>query len=107
MLDALLEQLPGVKLERNGVITVNGRTVENLLLNGKDLFNGNNELMLENLSAYSVKDIAVYDKQGRVSELLGQTIEDDKKYVMDVRLKREYMHGFIINAEGGYGTHDR
>ena len=36
MLDALIEQLPGVTLDDNGVIKVNGRTVESLILNGKD-----------------------------------------------------------------------
>ena len=46
MLDALIEQLPGVTLDDNGVIKVNGRTVESLILNGKDFFNGNKELML-------------------------------------------------------------
>ena len=106
MLDALIDQLPGVKLSSNGVITVNGRFVDKLLLNGKDIFNGNRELMLENLAAYTVKDIAVYDKLGRLSDLLEQNMKDSR-YVMDVRMKREYSHGFFLNAEAGYGTHDR
>lgn len=38
MLDALVSQLPGVELKENGQIYVNGRFVENLLLNGKDFF---------------------------------------------------------------------
>ncbi len=38
MLDALVRQMPGVKLDDNGVITVNGRKVDYLMLNGKDFF---------------------------------------------------------------------
>ena len=38
MLDALIDQLPGVKLEPGGVITVNGNPVSRLLIDGKDLF---------------------------------------------------------------------
>lgn len=38
MLDALIEQLPGVQLKDNGVITVNGKMVSSLLVNGKDFF---------------------------------------------------------------------
>ncbi|MDE7376219.1 MAG: outer membrane beta-barrel family protein, partial [Muribaculaceae bacterium] len=34
-------------------------------------------------------------------------LDSDKKYVMDVKLKKEYSHGWILNAEGGYGSHDR
>jgi len=107
MLDALIKQLPGVELKSDGRIYCNGKYVEQLLLNGRDLFNGNNELMLENLAAYTVKNIAVYDKLGRNSKLIGAEIDGDKKYVMDVRLKRQYANGWIINAEGGYGTKER
>lgn len=106
MLDALIEQLPGVKLKKNGEIFVKGKKVDNLLLNGKDLFNGNRELMLENLMAYTVKDVAVYNKKGFRSEALGINA-GDYKYVMDVRLKRQYLHGFMVNAEAGYGTRSR
>ena len=106
MLDALITQLPGVELKGNGEILVNGRRIEALLLNGKDLFNGKKGLMLDNLPAYTVKDIAVYDKRGRISELMGRDA-GDMQHVMDVRLKREYRMGWFVNAEGGYGTHDR
>jgi len=107
MLDALFEQLPGVELRGNGEIYCRGRRVDNLLLNGKDLFNGKKELMLENLGAYTVKDIATYEKSGYASELMERKIKDDVQYVMDVRLKKEYHTGFMMNMEGGYGTHNR
>ena len=57
MLDALIEQLPGVELKDDGRIYVNGRFVESLLLNGKDFFKGDNLIMLENLPSYMVKNI--------------------------------------------------
>lgn len=106
MLDGLVAQLPGVEIKENGQIFCNGRFVDNLLLNGRDLFNGDKELMLENLAAYTVKNIAVYDQQGRDSKLLGSNA-GDTKYVMDVRLKRDYLNGWIANAESGVGTSRR
>lgn len=106
MLDALLDQMPGVEFRSNGEIYCQGRKVDNLLLNGRDIFNGKRELMLENLGAYTVKDIAVYDKRGRTGELMGRSVGDEV-HVMDVRLKRHYLSGWIANAEGGYGTRDR
>lgn len=106
MLDALLEQLPGVSLNSDGVIYCNGRKVDNLLLNGKDLFNGDKKLMLSNLAAYTVNDIAVYDKRGHLSEMF-ETNMGDFSHVMDVRLKREYRNGYIASAEGGYGSRNR
>ena len=106
MLDALLKQMPGVELRSGGEIFCNGKKIDNLLLNGRDLFNGNRELMLENLGAYTVKDIAVYDKQDRMSDLLGRKV-GKPAHVMDVRLKRQYAQGYLLNVEGGYGTKER
>ena len=60
MLDALIAQLPGVELKEGGQILVNGEQVESLLLNGREFFDNNNELMLENISAYTVKHVEVY-----------------------------------------------
>ncbi len=106
MLDDILKQMPGVEMKANGVILCNGRRIQSLLLNGKDVFNGKFGEMLDNLPAYTVKDIAVYDKKGRVSEMMGiQT--GDASYVMDVRLKRDYAHGLMTNVDVGYGTENR
>ena len=55
MLDALVEQLPGVELKRDGRILLNGKQVESVLLNGKDFFKGDNTVLLDNLPAYTVK----------------------------------------------------
>ena len=103
MLDALLKQLPGVELKSDGRIYHNGKFVDDLLLNGKDLFKGSRKLMLENLPAYTVKDVAVYDKQTEENEWLGRTDESSQHHVIDVRLKREYMVGWIANIEAGAG----
>ena len=48
MLDALIRQLPGAELSKDGRIYVNGKFVESLLLNGKDFFRGDNTVMFEN-----------------------------------------------------------
>lgn len=106
MLDALVTQLPGVELKDNGQIFVNGKYVESLLLNGRDFFGKDNQLMLDNLGAYAVKDISVYERAGKQSEFYGRDM-GDKDFVMDVRLKKEYRHGWMVNLEGGGGTEER
>lgn len=106
MLDALIKQLPGVELKDGGEIYVNGRFVESLLLNGKDFFKGNNQLMLENLAAYTVKNIQVYERQQEIDKIVGANF-GKKLLTMDVKLKKEYNQGFILNADAGYGTSDR
>ena len=72
MLDALIKQMPGVELKKNGQIYHNGKFVKSLLLNGKEFFRGDNTVMLDNLPAYTVKEVKVYDREG--SEGLRQTL---------------------------------
>lgn len=105
-LDAIIRQLPGVELKEGGEITVNGRKVEKLMLNGKDFFNNDNKLMLENLPAIMVKHIDVYEETSDIDKAL-KNEDAEKAYVMDVKLKRQYQTGYIVNAEGGGGTEHR
>ena len=105
MLDALIDQLPGVKLYDNGEIYVNGRKVESLMLNGEDFFKGNNNIMLENLPAYMVKNVKTYEKTGLLTQMMGRDM-GDKEFVMDVILKKQYQIGWIGNVEVGKGNHD-
>ena len=90
----LIRQLPGAELSKDGRIYVNGKFVESLLLNGKDFFRGDNTVMFENLPTYMVNQVKVYDRLGENSRFLGQEVAGDKKYVMDVQLKKQYNIGW-------------
>jgi len=105
MLDALIRQMPGTELTKEGEIYVNGRKVDNLLLNGKDFFRGKNKLMLENLPYYTVKEIKVYDQTTEKAMALHDD-RAEKDFVMDVNLKREYSKGYMANVGVGVGTED-
>ena len=106
MLDALVRQMPGAEMKSNGDIYVNGKKIDYLLLNGKDFFKGKNQVMLDNLPYYTVKELKVYDRSSEKSRLMGKEMEK-KDYVMDVALKREYSRGYIANMEAAGGSEDR
>jgi hypothetical protein len=105
MLDRLIKQLPGMEVKRGGEIYVNGRKVDELLLDGKSFFGDNRQLMLDNLPAFMVKDVKAYEWQDPAYRFIAGP--DSKKYVLDVGLKRQYQIGWITNAEAGGGTDDR
>lgn len=110
MLDELITQLPGVKLENGRRITVNGNFVSNLLVNGKDFFKGDPNVALKNLPAYMVNKVKSYQKTPDNAYLTrkDQTkARSDDPWVIDVVLKRQYSQGWIANAEAGYGTDQR
>lgn len=103
MLDELIKQLPGVRLESSGRITVNGHFVSSLLVNGKDFFNGDPKVALQNLPAYMVNKVKAYQKTPDNAYLTRSADEKgaraDDPWVLDVALKREYAKGYIANAE--------
>ena len=103
MLDGLIKQLPGVELNDDGEIFVNGKKIDNLTLNGADFFKGKNKIMLQNLPYFTVKNIQVYKKQTEENKYLGIDDENKKEYTMDVVLKREYSIGGSANLEAGGG----
>ena len=106
MLDALIEQLPGAELKKDGQIFVNGKKVESLLLNGRDFFKGNNSVLLDNLPSYMVHQITTYQKESDISQMMGKKM-DEGSFVMDIKLKKKYAIGWLGNAEFGLGTSDR
>lgn len=106
MLDALIRQLPGAVLKENGEIFINGEKVENLLLNGENFFGKNNQLMLDNLPAYTVKNIQVYKRSTKRSQFFGHDL-DERELSMNVTLKHQYNEGWIGNVEAGAGSESR
>lgn len=106
MLDRLIAMLPGVELDGSR-IKVNGRFVSNLLVNGEDFFHGDPQVALDNLPAYMVDKVKVYEKEPEDAYLRKPDPGKELPLVMDVNLKKEYSVGWIANAEAGYGTDNR
>ena len=106
VLDDLVRQLPGVTMNDQGEIFVNGRKVEELQLGARSFFRGNSKVMLQNLPYYTVKHIKVYEQDTDKNRAAGYAVEK-KKFVMDVNLKPEYNRGLIGNVEAAGGTKER
>ena len=107
MLDQLVARLPGVELRGNGQIYVNGRFVSSLLLNGEDFFKGDPSIALQNLPAYTVNQIKVYEKQSDRDKAMGLEKRGEQPLVMDVNLKKQYSVGWMANMDAGGGIEDR
>lgn len=105
LLGDLVEQLPGAEL-RDGNIYVNGRLIHNLLLSGKDFFNGNPQAALRNLPAYVVRRVKVFEQQDERSKT-AETDLGDRQYVMDVLLKRRYIGTYLGHLTAAAGTTSR
>lgn len=104
MLGQLIRKLPGVELEKGGEIKVNGKKVDAMLLNGKDFFDSDRELLLNNMPSYMVKNVQSFE---RVPENVKGTNREktvQKELVMNVKLKKEYNAGWLATVTGGAGS---
>ena len=105
-LEALVEQLPGAEVSEDGTIKINGKTVSQIMVNGKDFFKGDTQTAMKNLPVELINKIKAYDKQSDYSKQTG--IDDgEEETVLDLTLKRELKSTVFSNLDLGYGTKDR
>lgn len=106
MLNEVLKKMPGLQVGDDGEIYSNGRKIDELLLNGKDFFDRNRKTILDNLPAFTLKSVKVYEKKKDAKAVLRREREFEG-LVMDVRLKKQYEQFAFGNAGLGYGTGSR
>ena len=77
-----------------------------ILVEGKELFEGNNQMATKNLTSKMIKKLKAYDKQSDYSRITG--IDDgEEQTVLDLTLQKGMKEGWVINTNVGYGTHNR
>ena len=105
MLDQLVKMLPGMEIRDGGQIYYNGSLLSNLYVNGKDFFNGDPKVALQNLPAYMVKKLKVYKKEEEDAYLdrHRDTVSIKIPNTLDVTLKKEYNKGWMANMQLGGG----
>ena len=106
VIEALVEALPGAKIDDNGGITVNGKNVKRFKMDGRDFMTGNNEAVMKNLPAYVIDQVKAYDEKSDLSKLTG--IDDgNEDFVLEFVTKRSARKGLQMNPDIGVGTDDR
>ncbi len=101
-LKQVLKKLPGVEVDKNGVVTVLGKKVNKLLVDGKTFFGGGTKLGVENIPADAVDAVEVLDNYNEVVFLKGLSGSD--QMVMNIKLKKDKKHFAFGDLEAGAGT---
>jgi hypothetical protein len=106
MVEELIKKLPGIVIDDNGTITHNGKTVSQILVDGKEFFGRNQQTVLKNIPADIVDKVKAYDKQSDLARITG--IDDgEEQTVLDLEIKKDKRRGWFGRATGGYGTERR
>ncbi len=105
-LEALLRELPGVDIDDDGKLTVNGKEVNEILIDGEPFFGTDGKIALENIPADIIKKIQVSDYKTRNEKFSGERSRSDKSSI-NVTLKEDKKQGYMVKGTVGYGTDNR
>lgn len=103
VLEDLIKKIPGAELSQDGKITLNGKEITKIMIDGKEFFANNPEIALKNLPADVVKDVKTYDRKSDMARITG--IDDDEENnVLDVTIKDGMKKGWFGNFIAGAGS---
>ncbi len=101
----LLKKLPGVEVDRAGNVTVMGKKVTKVLVEGKTFFTGNSKLAVNNIPADAVDKIEILDNYNEVAML--KNLQDSEDMAMNIKLKEDKKKFAFGDVEVGAGIKER
>lgn len=105
VVEDLLKKLPGVTVDNDGTVRVNGQRVNRLLVNGKEFFTGDPQIATKNLDADAVDKVQVFDKKSDRAEFTG--IDDgNSEKAINLKLKKDRNRSTFGRVTGGAGGDD-
>lgn len=106
VVEELVKRLPGAQVDENGKITINGKEVKKIKVDGKEFMNGDSQTALKNLPTSIIEKVRAYDEKSDMARMTG--VDDgEENTILDFGIKPGMNKGFLGNADLGIGTHDR
>lgn len=106
MLEELVKKIPGAEVDKDGKITLNGKEIKKIMVDGKEFFSDDPKVSMKNLPANMIEKVKAYDKKSDMARITG--IDDgDEEPVLDLTVKKGMKKGWIGNLIAGYGSQDR
>lgn len=101
-LEDIIDKLPGVQINDNGQIEVEGKVVNKLMVNGKDFFDGDTKIGTKNIPSSAVDKIQVLRNYSEVGQLSGVRNNQDN-FAINIKLKQGKESFWFGNITGGVG----
>ncbi len=102
----VLKKLPGVEVDSDGTITVNGKEVNQVLVNGQVFFSTDPKVATKTLSKDIISKIQITDTKTKEQEFVGEEGNGENKTI-NLTLKEDKNKGYMGRLSGGYGTDER
>lgn len=106
VVEELVKRIPGAQLDDNGKITINGKEVKKIKVDGREFMTGDTETALKNLPTSIIENIKAYDEKSDLARVTG--IDDgNEETVLDFGIKRGMNKGLMSNSDLAIGTEHR
>lgn len=102
----LLKELPGVEVDEDGTIKVNGKEVNQILVNGKPFFGDDPTITTRNLSKELIEKIQIMDTKSKAEAFSGEKGNSENKTI-NLTIKEENNKGVFGRVAAGGGTDKR
>jgi hypothetical protein len=107
VVEELLNQVSGITIWSDGTITVNGKKVNSLLVDGKPFLGStDSRVATQNLPKEAIDKIQLYQEYDR-SKIGQVTTPQDSLLTMNIKLKESHKKGYFGKVGAGYGTRER
>jgi len=97
----VLKKLPGIEVAKSGKITIMGKKVTSVLVEGKTFFGGGTKLAIDNIPADAVDKVIAIDDYNDISFMKGLT--DEQKMIINIKLKKgkkRFVFGDVVSGVG-------
>lgn len=106
VVEDLLKRLPGVTVDKDGTVSVNGQKINKLFVNGKEFFTGDPKMATKNLDADAVDKVQVFDRKSDRAEFTG--IDDGQtSKAINLKLKKDRNNSTFGRITAGAGDKER
>jgi len=106
VVEELVKKLPGAQVDDDGKITINGKEVKKILVDGKEFMTGDTKTAMKNLPTSIIDKIKSYEEKSDLAKITG--IDDgEEQTVLDFGIKKGMNKGIMANADAAIGTHGR
>jgi len=101
----LLKKLPGIEIDAEGKITVNGKPVNRLLVNGKSFFGDDPTIATQNLNKDLIQKIQITDTKSKTQAFTGESADGENKTI-NLTIKKDDNKGYFGDIRGGLGSNE-
>jgi len=106
VVEDMLKKMPGVTVDKDGTIKVNGQTVKRVLVNGREFFTGDVKMATKNLNADAVDKVQVFDKKSDQASFTGVDDGNSEKTI-NLKLKKDRNNALFGKVMAGAGTNEK